>query len=97
VDLESRRLSSFAILCLWLRQELFAQFDVDVPRDRIPTLAAKAAIIPKFIRNTLGAVVLIQSSRHERNRGFGRHFWRILIFAARPTYDFACLGPRRLR
>ena len=50
MDLESRRLSSFAILCLWLRQELFAQFDVDVPRDRIPTLAAKAAIIPKFIR-----------------------------------------------
>lgn len=42
-------------------------------------------------------VVLIQSSRHDRNRGFGRHFWRIFVFTERLTCDCACFGPRPFR
>lgn len=83
------RLLNFAILWLCLRQELFAHFDFACPCDRIPTRAAEAAIVPGFIRETFSAVVLIQSLRHHCDRGFGRHFWRILTFAARPTYYFA--------
>ena len=48
-----------AIWCLWLWQELFAQFDPGFPHDRVPVRPAKAAIIPNFIRNTFNTSIAV--------------------------------------
>ena len=63
----------------------------------IPTAPTKILFIDTSLCFFLRGPSAIQSLRHDRNRGFGRHFRRMCVFSAKLTCEFTCLGPRRLR